>query len=506
MVNAMPDSGTGVNSMISGSGKMTHIIQADVLNLAASSSNLAARNNSVTPDSGDHGFMNMLAGHISEMNTPREQENSVSLRDIREAEPREDISLREKPAAVERDSDNAEIAGEGADVADGEESRTVEARDPEDPVEREALKPDEHDSDVAANAVESNEKSETAAELTDESTVHADELNAALQGGAPGKTSELVPDLTEPGRQVDRLLAALREVTGDSEAHRDLKEGLLKLKEFIRDGEEPQRVEALLRNLKTKIEAVMREAAGEGRDMSRFLQALGEKTPDLRKEFSRLSEMMSRYAEHVARPGGERAVEGEQKPAFAVTGERSGGFVESLRPVGNESAQGNSDSNIGFNQFRQGQQFTRTGAAPDGMARMQNFNDQLQSMLDNSRLVVKDGKNGHFTMQLFPESMGRVNVRLGLEDGIINGRFLVDSNEARDQMLENLGALRQKMADAGIAVGEFQVNVRQQQEQFAGKNEEEENDVTGAGTPMDSRQQYELGAMIYHDGSFDMTA
>ncbi|HPQ53357.1 MAG TPA: flagellar hook-length control protein FliK, partial [Spirochaetota bacterium] len=229
---------------------------------------------------------------------------------------------------------------------------------------------------------------------------------------------------------------------------------------------------------------------------------------DLKREFARLSEMMSRYSEHAARPNGERPVEGEQKASVAVSVERNGSFAESLRSggTGHESSQGNNDSNIGFNQFRQGQQFTRAGAAPDNMARMQNFNDQLQSMLNNSRLVVKDGKNGHFTMQLFPESMGRVNVRLGLEDGIIHGRFLVDSHEARDQMLENLGALRQKMAEAGIEVGEFQVNVRQQQEQFAGKNREEDSDAPGAGVQLDPGQQYELGAVVRHDGSFDMTA
>jgi len=504
----MPVSGTGVNFMNPGSDYMTQRIQADVLNLVGNSSNAAARNHVSSSDSRDTGFMNLLAERISEMNRPPEQVNNVSFRDIREAEPREDISPRERPAVEERAPENAQAARERSDEPDPAVSRFDQSRDPENNTEREMQKPDEHDNAAVGNESDAHEKTETAAVNEKEEAAAMEETAGALLAGAPGKTMEFLPDVHEPMGQVDRLLSMIREMPGDNAALNDIKEGLLQLKEFLRNGEEPQRFEALLKDLKTKIETVLRDAAVDGRDASRLLEALRDNAPDLKREFARLSEMMSRYSEHAARPSGERPVEGEQKVSVAVSVERSGSVMESLRSggTGNESSQGNNDSNIGFNQFRQGQQFTRAGAAPDNMARMQNFNDQLQSMLNNSRLVVKDGKNGHFTMQLFPESMGRVNVRLGLEDGIIHGRFLVDSHEARDQMLENLGALRQKMAEAGIAVGEFQVNVRQQQEQFAGKNREEDSDAPGAGVQLDPGQQYELGAVVRHDGSFDMTA
>lgn len=485
---------------------MTQSIQADVLTLVGNSSHAVARNHGVSSDSQENSFMNILAGHISQMNSPGDRGNEVALRDTRETGPREDIPLREPAGTEERVSESAEPVRERSEEPDTAGARIEERQDRGEVSEGGAQKEDAHDSVPLAGSPESDEKSEMYAVNEKEAENIIADSAETIFTGAPGKTLDFIPDSPELIGQVDRLLGVIREIPGDSEALRNIKEDLLQLKEFIRNGEEPQRFEALLRDLKTKIETVMRDAAGEGRDMSRLLEAFRENAPDLKREFAKLSEMVSRYGEHVPRSAGERPVEGEQKPAVVVTGERHGSFTESLRPAGHESAQGNNDSNIGFNQFRQGQQFTRAGAAPDNMARMQNFNDQLQSMLNNSRLVVKDGKNGHFTMQLFPESMGRVNVRLGLEDGVIHGRFLVDSNEARNQMLENLGALREKMAEAGISVGEFQVNVRQQQEQFADKNTEENNDARGAGVLMDAGQQYELGAMIRHDGSFDMTA
>ena len=53
-----------------------------------------------------------------------------------------------------------------------------------------------------------------------------------------------------------------------------------------------------------------------------------------------------------------------------------------------------------------------------------------------------------------------MNVNLGLENGIVNARFLVDNNETKDLLMQNLNNIMDQLEEAGITVGEFQVNVR----------------------------------------------
>jgi len=162
------------------------------------------------------------------------------------------------------------------------------------------------------------------------------------------------------------------------------------------------------------------------------------------------------------------------------------------------------DAGIGINAGRNAQVQARN-AAQAAAPRMPLANEQFESIMNNARVVVRDGKNGSFIMNLYPESLGRVNVNLGLEDGVIVGRFLVDTGEARDMMVENLDQLRTVMENAGIQVGSFQVNVRGERERLVRELQES---LAGRGRrePVEARRDYEIQSHRAHDGALDVIA
>ena len=96
---------------------------------------------------------------------------------------------------------------------------------------------------------------------------------------------------------------------------------------------------------------------------------------------------------------------------------------------------------------------------PDISVKNPEFRQSLQEVIDRARITVRDSNNGTFTVKLFPKELGSVNVNLLMENGVVSGRFLVDNDEAKNQLLDNLATLKEGLAEAGISVGEFSVNV-----------------------------------------------
>ncbi len=133
------------------------------------------------------------------------------------------------------------------------------------------------------------------------------------------------------------------------------------------------------------------------------------------------------------------------------------------------------------------------------------MNEQFELLMQQARITVRDARNGNFAMNLYPESLGRVNVNLGLEDGVLVGRFLVDSPEAREAMMESMDRLLAQLADAGIEVGAFQVNVRGERDRlvqnlqgyFAGNRRRSENEGSS---------EYDAHTVRTHDGLLDVIA
>jgi len=53
-----------------------------------------------------------------------------------------------------------------------------------------------------------------------------------------------------------------------------------------------------------------------------------------------------------------------------------------------------------------------------------------------------------------------------MENGVITGKFLVDNEDVKSMLLSSLNDLKLQLEEAGIAVGEFSVNVNDQREKY----------------------------------------
>lgn len=135
------------------------------------------------------------------------------------------------------------------------------------------------------------------------------------------------------------------------------------------------------------------------------------------------------------------------------------------------------------------------------------FQEQLQTLMNGAKLQVKDSRNASLNLNLYPRALGTITLNLGLEQGILSGRFIVDSPEARELLNENMNYIKQQLQESGIQLGQFQVDVRDrgnhQHErdsrtdyQFAAvKNEITEDPVSAA---------YEMNFTGSHDGSVNL--
>lgn len=182
---------------------------------------------------------------------------------------------------------------------------------------------------------------------------------------------------------------------------------------------------------------------------------------------------------------------------------------------GNESSQ---DMNFGKdkNNSREGSSFTagkhdvawKNGVdRHEAMMKSPEFRQSLQEIIDKAKISVKDSSNATFTVKLFPKELGSVNVNLLMENGVVSGRFLVDSDETKSLLMNNLASLKEQLADAGINVGEFNVNVNQQGQRFASKEQDDDERGSVHHAKRESETaviQYDNNSSAAHNGHINM--
>lgn len=132
-----------------------------------------------------------------------------------------------------------------------------------------------------------------------------------------------------------------------------------------------------------------------------------------------------------------------------------------------------------------------------------NVREQFSSFLDQARMVVRDGRNASFTMNLFPRELGAVRMSLGLENGVLSGRFIVENAEAKDALLSNLSLMKEKLEGEGVDVGAFEVDIENGKNRFS--NDEDEIVNGGlSGLNEEAAVEYENMSVLRHEGSINL--
>lgn len=215
------------------------------------------------------------------------------------------------------------------------------------------------------------------------------------------------------------------------------------------------------------------------------------------------------------------AVSRNQKPAEAVAGDKknidTAEGVQQKQKLNGDQASFNKGTASGNDSGRDNSQVAGgraesasrlTSGRTENMAKMPEFRQSLQEIIDRARVTVQDSRNGSFTVKLFPKELGSVNVNLVMENGVVNGRFLVDNNDAKTVLLSSIENLIDELQQSGVSVGEFSVNVRDERERFIREKDELKYKInpvlSGNKEAVTAADVYDHNSVYKHNGSINM--
>jgi flagellar hook-length control protein FliK len=84
-------------------------------------------------------------------------------------------------------------------------------------------------------------------------------------------------------------------------------------------------------------------------------------------------------------------------------------------------------------------------------------------------LYVAEQRGRELTLRLSPPELGSLRLELRVEGGVMTARLEAETQIARTALIENLPALRERLAEQGVRIDRFDVDLMQQQGQGAGE-------------------------------------
>ena len=124
-------------------------------------------------------------------------------------------------------------------------------------------------------------------------------------------------------------------------------------------------------------------------------------------------------------------------------------------------------SNFKLGQFNTSAEvFNQSTAAKSKAAKTMNLPNILNQM--NNKINFNAIKQGNkITMQLEPEFLGKIQMKVGVENGAVTAKILAESNQVKDLLNGNLIKLKSTLEQKGIEIDQFDVSVGYQEEELA---------------------------------------
>ncbi len=84
--------------------------------------------------------------------------------------------------------------------------------------------------------------------------------------------------------------------------------------------------------------------------------------------------------------------------------------------------------------------------------------DIIEQIVKKVELVNK-ATSSEMQIQLKPEFLGKILIKIALDDGVVTARFITESHQVKHQLEANLGSLKQSLEAQGLKVDRTEVNV-----------------------------------------------
>ncbi len=317
------------------------------------------------------------------------------------------------------------------------------------------------------------------------------------------------PELNRLLKMLRNMMDSVNPLLENSQLKLQMKNLLSQIKEISENlklrKNNPALKQAVIQKLKSEIErlnSLIKKAVDEMKNIK----------PGLKDVLAKINSLVEKIAEKGRGHGAEHAVSqtGARGQAadntMAVLNKIDTLLSEAVKENGNGSFETGSERE-GPNGFSMNFMKNISGKNISGnearTAANSRFSQQMHSIIENARVFVKDSRNGSFAVKLYPKKLGVVNVNLGLEQGVVNGKFFVENNDARELLMDNLNFIKEQLEEAGINIGSFEVNVNHQGEMFTGEDPEETL-FTLPGTGREVAKEYTMSSLFLHDGEFNM--
>lgn len=132
------------------------------------------------------------------------------------------------------------------------------------------------------------------------------------------------------------------------------------------------------------------------------------------------------------------------------------------------------------------QQRTQFSSRPKELSQL-NQRDIYEQIDKHIQSVVRNGQN-RIEIQLEPETLGKVHLKLELENGKVSVYFNVDNNLVKDQLEQNLVLLKQNFLKLGYNVDHIQVETEEQKTAFQ-QGQHQQSNPEQQGYNMNGQQQ-----------------
>lgn len=132
----------------------------------------------------------------------------------------------------------------------------------------------------------------------------------------------------------------------------------------------------------------------------------------------------------------------------------------------------------------------------------EQLQQQFESLLNRTKIVIRNQENAHLSAQLFPKELGKISVKLALVKGQLHGHFLVDNETVQKELMQKVENLLQDLKDQGFNIADFSVGVDSNNRESLSDFDDRVKRSKAGKAGIESAKFEEMAEIAYQEGQY----
>ena len=132
----------------------------------------------------------------------------------------------------------------------------------------------------------------------------------------------------------------------------------------------------------------------------------------------------------------------------------------------------------------------------------EQLQQQFESLLNRTKIVIRNQENAHLSAQLFPKELGKISVKLALVKGQLHGHFLVDNETVQKELMQKVENLLEDLKDQGFNIADFSVGVDSNNRESLSDFEDRVQRSKDGKAGIESAKFEEMAEIAYQEGQY----